>query len=179
MDTPVKVLLLGAVAYVVYEMFFVTPAAASTTAPPYVGPTPTAPVSVVPLPESPPVGVMVSPGGVNLPAPFGTTAAATLADANFSKGYSPTVAQMLTAFASGSAGLSADQWNYYYSQLSGVNQTYEMLNVPAGTDRATVYSVQGYLALRSTAGLSGMGRTRYVPYADYRLSGSRARQWGM
>lgn len=174
MNDAVKFLAVGVVGYVVYDMFFKTAAVASTTTgtvsstPPASAPSGSAPSTTA--------GVTTSPGGVVLPAPFTTSAAASLADKTYGPGYTPTVAQLL-ASAAGGAGQSADQWNYFYSQLSGVNQTYEMLNVPAGTDRGTIYTVQGYLALRSSAGLSGMGRTSYTAYPDYLSSGSRFGQW--
>ena len=118
-----------------------------------------------------------------LPPQFPTAAAGALADATYSPGYAPTVAQMLVSAAGGmSTGLDVDQWSYYYSQLSGVQQTYEALNIPATQDRSTQMSVSTYLNLRTAAGLSGFrsrpGHTNFQAYPGYVAAPGRARQYG-
>lgn len=67
---------------------------------------------------------------------------------------SNTTAGALTQ-ASGSNSQNADQWNYYYTQLSGVPQTTDLF--PVG-NRSALMSVQQYLQARQAAGLEiGLG----------------------
>lgn len=61
-------------------------------------------------------------------------------------------AQLISA--GGEAPKNADQWNYYYSAVSGVNQTTDLF--PAD-NRGYLMSVDEYLSRRAAAGLSGMG----------------------
>jgi hypothetical protein len=101
--------------------------------------------------------VSKSPGGVNLPVPFQTSAGATIADANYASGYSPTASQLLVN-AAGGAGLDPDQWLFYYNQLSGDSVTYEQLNLPSGFVRGTTIPIQSFITMMpSGSGLSGMG----------------------
>lgn len=161
----VKYGLIAAAAYYVYTQWSVWfPATTTTTTTLPAGTTTT--TSSVPSPvvqPSAPVASLVvttSPGGVVLPAPFQTTAGGVVADANWSKGYAPTSLQMLQ-YAAGSGGWDADQWLFYYNQLSGDSVTYEQLNIPSGQDRSTVLSVQGFSNVLPTAnalsGLRGLG----------------------
>lgn len=166
--------LIAAAGYYVYTTFFSTTTATAAT--PTGGTTSgtasgtTATISTTGTTSTTPAGTTVtpivkqspassavtkSPGGVNLPAPFQTTAAATLADANFASGYSPTGSQLLVA-ASGGSSLDADQWLYYYNQLSGQSVPYESLTLPANWVRSEVIPVNAFVSyMPSSLGLSG------------------------
>lgn len=117
--------------------------------------------------------VSKSPGGVNLPVPFQTSAGATIADANFASGYSPTGTQMLV-YAGGGASLDPDQWLFYYNQLSGDSVTYEQLTLPSGFARSTTVPIQGFINMMpSGSGLSGFG----FPSQYTRLVNQWRTQW--
>jgi hypothetical protein len=53
-----------------------------------------------------------------------------------------------------SGKLNADQWNYFYSAVSGVTQTADLF---PPEDRGASMDVDEYFSRRSDAGLSGMG----------------------
>jgi hypothetical protein len=53
-----------------------------------------------------------------------------------------------------SGKLNADQWNHYYSAVSGVTQTADLF---PPEDRGALMDVDEYFSRRSDAGLSGMG----------------------
>jgi hypothetical protein len=74
-------------------------------------------------------------------------------------------AQSLQAAAGKNTMLTADQWNYFYSKISGVHQTADLF---ATGSRAQPIDVNTYLARRATAGLGGhsvQGLSRFSP--DY------------
>jgi hypothetical protein len=154
--------LIAAAGYYVYTQWSTWfPSTSTTTALPASTPTVVSGggVSTSTPSSAPTVATLVvptSPGGVTLPAPFQTSAGAVVADANYAKGYAPTATQMLQA-AAGSGSFDADQWLFYYNQMSGDSVTYEQLSVPTGQDRSTVLSVQGFAAVLPTANsLSGL-----------------------
>jgi hypothetical protein len=74
-------------------------------------------------------------------------------------------AQSLQIAAGKNTMLTADQWNYYYSQISGQHQTADLF---ATGSRGQTIDVNTYLARRATAGLGGhsvQGLSRFSP--DY------------
>ena len=76
-------------------------------------------------------------------------------------------ASALQSIAGGATALTADQWNYFYSKLTGVHQTADLFT---SGSRGQVIDVNTYLARRATAGLGGghsvQSLTRYVPDAN-------------
>ena len=61
--------------------------------------------------------------------------------------------QQLQAAAGGDVMLNADQWNFYYSQLSGVHQTTDLFT-PG--NRGELISAATYMARRAAKGLTGL-----------------------
>jgi hypothetical protein len=64
---------------------------------------------------------------------------------------SASTAAALVKAAGGATSLNSDQWNFYWTQISGQTQTVDIF--PAG-NRAAMMSVTDYLAARAAAGLS-------------------------
>lgn len=140
------------VAYLLYENFIAAPAV--VVAPPSPTTTPnstivntgsttgtTSGTSSTP-PPPPPSGT----GGGAGPLPSGSNLSA--------------LATKVLALAGGNSKmLTADQWNYYWTQASGVHQTANLF--PTG-NRAALMSFGDYLAARQTAslGVSGLGQLR-------------------
>lgn len=167
----IKYGLIAAGVYVAYEMFMkpgTTVAAIPSTAPSTgsVPPVVTAPPAVssttnhiATTTAAPPsvatTSAVVAPQYPTLPAQFQTPLAKSLAQSSYATGYNPTVAQLLIQANGGSDSASADQWNYWYSQLSGVQQTADLFADP--NNRAAPMRVSSYLGARATAGLSGLG----------------------
>jgi hypothetical protein len=129
----------GAIAvggWYLYQKFFATPAAASAT--------PSTGLTLADLQAA--IASMTGSGGGSTPAGSSTPAAgSTTPPAPGS------TAAALTTAAGGATSLTADQWNYYWSQISGQTQTVDLF--PAG-DRGALMSVTAYLAARTAAGLS-------------------------
>jgi hypothetical protein len=132
----IKWVLIGGAAYFIYNAWASSQSTAAV--PPAVSPTPvgtttgtTTTTTSTGVTTSTPTTV-VSGTGTN-PAPATTTA------------------QGLTQAAGGQTQLTADEWNYYWGQVSGVPQTTDLF--PAG-NRDALMSVDAYLAARSAAGLS-------------------------
>ena len=90
--------------------------------------------------------VMTPPGGV-APAAVTTVSPAITSD----------IVQAAARSAIGpafSGMLTADSWNYYYSQVSGVHQT---ANLFLSGNRGQLIDVNTYFARRRAAGLTGLG----------------------
>lgn len=64
-----------------------------------------------------------------------------------------TTAQKVLAMTGPSAMLSADQWNWYWSQASGVPQTADLFSPD---NRGELISLKDYVARRTVAGLGGL-----------------------
>ena len=128
----IKWVLIGGAAYFIYNAWASSQATAAVA--PAVSPTPlvgtTTTTTSAGVTTSTPT--VVTGTGTN-PAPATTTA------------------QGLTNAAGGQTQLTADEWNYYWGQVSGVPQTTDLF--PAG-NRDALMSVDAYLAARSAAGLS-------------------------
>jgi len=124
----IKWVLIGGAAYFLYNAWASSQTAAAAVAP---APTPT------------PAGTTTS--GVT------TTTPTVVAGTGSNPAPATTTAQGLTNAAGGQTQLTADQWNYYWGQVSGVPQTTDLF--PAG-NRDALMSVDAYLAARTAAGLS-------------------------
>lgn len=128
-----------------------------TTPDPAPAPVPSFPAPM-PVPYSPaPMPVPYSPAPTPVayyPAPTPSAPAPPNTPANF------TVAErVLTATGAGTR-LNADQWNYYWTQASGVTQTTDLF---PPENRAATMTLLEYISRRGTAGLSGLavvGRRR-------------------
>lgn len=126
-------------------------ASAGATGSPGVGPGPaTTPASssTPSTPASPTTPVAPGiPGNVTAPpnAPFSALAT-----------------KVLTAAGGAAKQLTADQWNYYWSQVSGVKQSTDLF--PAG-NRGALLSFAQYIAARQAKnlGISGWQGRNYVP----------------
>lgn len=137
--------------YLAYEYFIapmlatsatpVTPATAATNV------TPATPVNIPATPATPPVT-----GGHD------------------SSGALSTLATKVYAAAGSPATLTADQWNYFWSQVSGVPQTTDLF--PAGNRTAPMNFGQ-YLAARTgkNLGVSGLGQLLRVGRNTLRTGG--------
>ena len=135
MGTVLKWGLIGAAAYFVYQAWASSQASSAAAAP--------AP-GTAPAPVTTSTLATVA-GGTAPPAPTTPVVAGT-----GSNPAATTTAQALVNAAGGETQLTADEWNYYWTQLSGVNQTADLF--PAG-NRAALMSVNDYIAARSAAGL--------------------------
>lgn len=175
----IKYGLIAAGAYVAYEMFMkpgVTAAAISSTAPstgsvPPVVTTPAAVSSVVVPPVTQPPAPATPQVNAKLPPQFQTSLAASLAAAHSNEFQNqPNLLQMLVWANGGNTNASADQWNYWYTQLSGVQQTADLFVDP--NNRSAPMNVNDYVSARGAKGLSGyswgyMGRQQVRPmYAN-------------
>lgn len=140
------VLILGG-GYLAYE-YFIAPMLAAPAATPA---TPTTPVTTttatVPVSSTNPTPI----------APVTVTPPSTTSPAHSSSGALSALATKVLIAAGTPTTLTADQWNYYWSQVSGVHQTANLF--PSGNRDAPLTFTQ-YLAARSAQnlGVSGLGQ---------------------
>lgn len=139
-------LLLGGLAFLFKDqmlsaLYSVDAAPAVTPTPAVPAPTPAVPVTVaappdVPAGASPPIHPsLIDPGVL-------------------------TIAEKVLAATGAGAQLSADQWNWYWAQASGVPQTADLF---PPENRGAVMVLKEYIGRRGAAGLSGLanlGRVR-------------------
>ena len=159
MKTAVKVLIGGAVVYLIYEYLKSSGLWAQ-----WFGGTvaPSLPAGPANVNITPPVNVSVTP-------PPATTTTTT-PPANPPQ-YSTLEQNVLNAAISANAGspsmqLNADQWNYYWSQVSGITQTADLF--PAG-NRGALMTFDEYVAARQAQNLplSGISAFRAAAGSPY------------
>ncbi len=143
MNTGLKLVIGGVAAYLIYEWYLASQNVAA------------------------PVAGANQSGGSGATA---TTTQSTNQQANNAPAEQPRTvsAAQLIAAAGGNAPRTADSWNYFYGQVSGVHQS---ANLFTPTNRGELISVTTYLARRTAAGLSGLGQIYGVPvyaFADGR-----------
>ena len=97
------------------------------------------------------------------PTPSSTTGAAASTTATAATTTTRRTQLLNLAGATSTTTLNADQWNYYYSQLGGSFPAgvFDSLFFPNGRPsdptQVPTYSVDGFLNLLATKGLSGLG----------------------
>lgn len=93
----------------------------------------------------------LAPAGtaVTVPASTSTTSTATITEP-MAPPSSPGATALITA-SSGQTALDADEWNFYWGQVTGVTQT---ANLYPPTDRTALMSAQDYINARTDAGLN-------------------------
>jgi hypothetical protein len=152
MKTPAKILLFGAgIAFLfkdqLMSLIWPAPSVEAATKPYVVKPGEQATPAVTPNnPSSPPPAAPGNPP----PAPAGR--------GDRGSGDRPSVeslntAEKVLAMTGPSATLSADQWNWYWSQASGVQQTADLFKPD---NRGELISLKEYMVRRTVAGLSGL-----------------------
>ena len=157
------VLILGG-GYLAYE-YFIAPMLATTLATPTTGVTPAA-TTVTGTPVSSTNTTAITPVTVTpptvTPPPSGHDSSGSLS----------ALATKVYVAAGSPATLTADQWNYYWSQVSGVHQTADLF--PTGNRTAQMNFGQ-YLAARAAQnlGVSGLGQFLRVGRNTLRTGGRR------